>query len=283
MKPALLDRLRTLRAEGSLPASRLSTAMRRELASLFSSRILEERRSGGGRRVFVADSGGFERWLEHRLPEGLTPEVDASPRAAAVAAFRDAKVARRTDAEPVLMRALTPGARLEVSGVTVEALELTKRAGCVSFLLADERQPDLVGTVGVVENLEAFLYAERLGPPLDAALYSAGRMSRRLIDWMSTQDAVRWIHLGDYDPVGMSEYLRLAAACPGRVTLWVPLDLEALVSRYSKARLMEVSSSVWATVRGSEDPAVRRVVAVLDRYARGLEHEILLAPTAESR
>ena len=276
MKPALLDRLRTLNQEGSIPGSRLSSAMRKELRSLFDARILEERRSGAGRRVVVANEEGFLRWTEERLPNGLDPDLEGPPRAAAVAAFRDAKVARRTDAEPVLLRVFTERAIFEVDGAEIGGLALTQQTGCLSFLLSDKRRVTLRGHVGVVENLEAFLYAQELGPELDAAMYAAGRISRRMLEWMSRQSGTRWIHLGDYDPVGLSEYLRVAEACPGKATLWIPQDLQTLVAKYSKGRLMEASSRVWAKVRQSEDPAVARVVALLDQNAMGLEQEILL-------
>ena len=276
MKPALLDRLRALERDGSLPGSRLSPSMRRELRSLFDARILEERRSGAGRRVVVANEEGFRRWAEERLPNGLDPDLDGPPRSAAIAAFRDAKVARRTDAEPVLLRVFTEQAVVGIDGVALSARELTQRAGCVSFLLSEGRHVTLCGRVGVVENLEAFVYAEQLGAQLDAAMYAAGRISSRMLEWMSTQETTFWVHLGDYDPVGLSEYLRVAEACPDRASLWIPPDLEQLVARYSKGRLMEASPRVWAKVRQSEDADVRRVVSFLDHHARGLEHEILL-------
>ena len=278
MTPALLDRLRALDRDGSVPASRLSTPMRRALRSLFDARILEEQRAGAGRRVVVANQPGFLQWIEEQLPHGLHPDLDGPPRASAIASFRDAKIACRTDAEPVILRAFTDTMHIEIDGSTFSAKELTRQAGCVSFLLSEDRRVTLSGRVGVVENLEAFLHAEHLGPTLDAAMYSAGRISHRMLKWMALQRAAHWVHLGDYDPVGIAEYLRVTEACPGRATLWVPPDLEQLVSRYSKGRLMEASSSAWAKVRQSKDPAVRQVVALLDRHARGLEHEILLRP-----
>lgn len=276
MRAALLERLRVLAAGGSLPGSRLSTSMRRELSSLFDARILVERRAGAGRRIEVADPASFARWIEHRLPEGLEPSLEGPPRAAAVAAYRDAKVARRTDAEPVLIRGFARRPVLAVDGAAVDVCGLTEQAGCASFLLAAEREVVLRGRIGVVENLEAFVYAERFGAGIDAALYSAGRISGRRLAWMAQQVEVRWVHLGDYDPVGLSEYLRVSAACDGRAELWVPEDLETLVARYSKAAVMEGSTAVWATVRASADPAVQRVVGALERHARGLEQEILV-------
>ena len=250
--------------------------MRRSLRPLFDGEILVERRAGGGRRVVVADREGFARWIAHRLPEGLEPDLDGPPRSAAIAAFRDAKVARAADAEPMLLRMFREAAVLRVGGAPWSGVSLTAEAGCVAVLLSEGREVSLSGRIGVVENLEAFLYAERLGAGVDAAMYAAGRLSRRRLAWMAAQLDARWVHLGDYDPVGLCEYLRVASACEGRTELFVPPDLESLVHRYSKAGLMEGSAEVWARVRSSADPAVREVVGVLERHARGLEHEILV-------
>ena len=282
MKPALLCRLRTLTAEGSIPASQLSATMRRELKPLFDSRILEERRSGGGRRIYVSDAPALALWMAHHYPHGQDSMLDAPPRASAVACFRDAKVARRTNAEPVLVRILTGLAHLEVDGRALPGEDLTRDAGCISFVLNEDREVRLSGHVGIVENREAFLHAERLGPKLDAALYAEGRISGRVLDWMATQVDAEWIHLGDYDPVGLSEYLRLSEACPGRMQLWVPDNLEDLVAKYGKPKLMEASTEVWSTVRQSQDSSVHVVVAILDRHAMGLEQEILLFEGADS-
>ncbi len=281
MRPATLDRLRRLREQGYETSSRMSRAVRAELASLFAARILEDRRQGGGRRVWVADPVGFENWIEERLPHGLEPELDAPPRGAAVASWRDAKVTRRTDGEPVLMRSLGEAGRLVCDGETLDAASLTTTAGCVSIVLDEDRVVKLSGRIGLVENLEAFLYAERLGPQLDLALYSGGRLSRRVLEWLSSQEQASFVHLGDYDPVGLSEYLRVTESCD-RAELWVPSDLEHLVRTYGKPSLMEASTRVWAQVRRTTDSAVRGVVEVLDRYAMGLEQEVLLVEKRSS-
>lgn len=86
----------------------------------------------------------------------------------------------------------------------------------------------------------------------------------------------RIIHCGDYDPVGLDEYLRLQTACPERTELHLPSNLEILLSRYGKKELLAGNTAVLARLRKSRVLEVRRVVELMDRYGSGLEQEILL-------
>jgi len=111
------------------------------------------------------------------------------------------------------------------------------------------------------------------------ALYAGGRLSGRILNWLGSQSMARAqiIHCGDYDPVGLDEYLRLKGACPERAELFLPANLEVLLSRYGKRELLQGSNgAVLARLRKTEDHEVRRLVRLLDRYGVGLEQEILL-------
>ncbi len=84
------------------------------------------------------------------------------------------------------------------------------------------------------------------------------------------------VHFGDYDPVGVDEYLRLKKACPGRVEMYVPDDLEALLSQYGKPALLENSKAILSRLRMEQDETARHLVSLMDRYNCGLEQEVLL-------
>jgi hypothetical protein len=277
---ALADRLAGLLDQGFLPASRLAPRSRRTLQPLFDAGVLEEVRSGGGRRVVVRDRPALERFARSTYPAGLdgAPTAALPARSAAVATVRDAKRARTTDAEPVLLRGFGD-ACLQRSGELLEVAAWTRRAGLTAVRLDDGSPWGFAGTVAVVENLEVFLYLERLGLACDLALYAGGRLSGRALRWLASPPMgdCCFLHCGDYDPVGLDEYLRLAAACPGRTQLHLPEDLEALLATYGKAELLRASPGVLTRLRRSPDPTVSRVVALLDRYGAGLEQEILLA------
>jgi len=138
---------------------------------------------------------------------------------------------------------------------------------------------DILDNAVIVENFEVFLHVDELLPALDAALYAAGRLSRRTIEWLTTLDDAQILHMGDYDPVGLDEYLRLRQALGPRVTLHIPTDLddfEDRVRRYGRPDLLQTSADLLATVRRRADPAVNQVLEILDRHGKALEQEALL-------
>ena len=87
------------------------------------------------------------------------------------------------------------------------------------------------------------------------------------------------LHCGDYDPVGLDDYLRVKTACPGRTTLYLPANLEDLLVRYGKKELLQSSTAVLARLRKIEDQEVRQIVRLLDQHGVGLEQEALLLGT----
>jgi hypothetical protein len=104
-------------------------------------------------------------------------------------------------------------------------------------------------------------------------------LSGNLLAWLSSSAMAqaRIIHCGDYDPVGLDEYLRLKAACPGRIKLHFPSGLEDLLSRYGKKELLlGNNAAILARLRKVEDHDVRTLVKLIDLYGVGLEQEALL-------
>jgi hypothetical protein len=136
------------------------------------------------------------------------------------------------------------------------------------------------GTIAVIENAEPFWYHERILPSVDLAIYATGNMSARLIDWLSSAAMANcsFIHWGDYDPRGLCEYLRLHEACPGRVTTYVPNDIELLLQRFGNRDLLIKQAKDLERLRDSQsDPIIDEMVGLFDQYRRGLEQEVLLA------
>ena len=276
---ALADRLALLLADGRLPYSVLGPFNRAKLQSLFDAGVLREQRVGGGRRIVVENRPALEAFVRSRYPSGLGSLVDAGapPKSRAVAERRDAKLARRGDAEPVLLRGFGD-AVLRSGDDVLQVAEWTRRAGLAALRVDDPCPWGFEGTVAVVENLEVFLHLERIGVPCDIALYAAGRLSRRVLGWLGSpaMDRCGYIHCGDFDPMGLDEYLRLSEACCGRAQLLLPEDLEHYFATYGKRELLESNQAILARLRKKEDPAVQRVVHLMDLYGVGVEQEILL-------
>lgn len=275
---ALAARLAELLEEGSVVGSSLSRPMRQVLEPLFWAGALREEKSGAGKRVVLADRRSVEQWVQGRYPSGLQPsDLMLPPRAAAVATLRNSKAGERLQARPVFMRGFGD-AILQRAGQALPVGELTAAHGLAGVLLEPSSPWSYVGTLVLVENLEVFLHIERVVPDVPLAVWTAGRLDQRVIDWLASMPAAQIVHAGDYDPVGLDEYLRVAAALPGRVRLHMPLDFEARLLRFGSGELLAKSSAVLERVRAEGDATTAAVLAVMDRHGRALEQEALLVP-----
>lgn len=273
----LASRLERLLVEGSIPASLLSAPMRKRMCVLFDLNALTEEKAGGGKRVVLRDRETVERWIQASYPSGLHGTLGTlPPRAEAVANFRDSKAGRKLTIRPVFMRGFGGSVLTRALG-TLPLAALTM-AHDLAGVLVDPVDPWwLDGTLALVENLELFMHVETVVQDIDAALWTAGRLDQRLLDWIADMPACRVLHVGDYDPVGLDEYLRVRAALPnGRAALFVPDDFEELVATYGKVGLLEKSVAVLERVRRQASEDLRPVLAVMDRHGKALEQEALL-------
>lgn len=287
LRPAdgLAGLLRRLLSEGSVPDSSLSGRSRRRLAGLLESGVLRRERSGAGFRVVVESTEHLQRWIRHQYPSGLmVDEAAGRERAGAVAALRDSHRASVPHRCPVLLRGFGEVALKSESG-TCPVAELTDGYGVAALVVGADCGWSWEGRLAVVENMEVFLRFEELGLKVPLVAYAAGRMHSALLGWLASgaMRKARVLHFGDYDPVGLDEYLRLREACPGRAELYLPDGLERLFARYSKPGLLRGTEAVLRRLRDCGLPEVRRVVDLMDRHGAGLEQEALLLECPSDR
>jgi len=274
---ALAGRLERLLAEGSLVASALSWSMRERLEALFWTGALAETRVGAGKRVVLRDREAVDRWIEVNYPSGLNGTGEAlPPRAEAVANFRNSKAGSPLRFRPVLMRGFG-ATSLSRAGGRLPLAELTASHTVPAVLVETEDPWCLDGVLAVVENFELFLHVEEVVNGIDAALWTAGRLDQRVLDWIASMPSVQVLHIGDYDPVGLDEFLRVRAALPeGRASLFVPSDFEERLVKYGKVDLLLRSVAVLERVRRDGPEEVQEVLAIIDRHGKALEQEGLL-------
>lgn len=244
-----------------------------------------QRQQGVRGAIYVInDHATFARFIEHEAPLGLQAQVmQSASRAEAVLRVGDAKAVPAGDCMGIFVRSFSPGMSVASSRGNVDVTGLTKLAGGAALLLEDGVEWTCSGKmVAVIENAEAFWHYERVLSRIDMAIWTAGRIStKRLLRWLagSTMQHCQYIHWGDYDPVGVAEYIRLRDACPGRVTTWVPDALESLLPKYGKSSLLlrHGNQRVYTRIRRMiDDPVVARLVRCFDTYHKGLEQEALL-------
>lgn len=274
---ALAQKIGLLRSQGNLASSRLTDRDRTRLQSLFETNVLIEERSGAGKKVVVKNQSALAAFVQRFYPSGLEGREDAlAPRSRAVAELRDSKKACETGPLMVLLRGFG-NCELHTGEEVLPVAHLTEMAG-VAALRLEDRQWRYSGVLAIVENLEVFWNVEKLETGAQLALYAQGRLSSRVLNWLSSpaMEQARIIHCGDYDPVGLDEFLRLKNACPERSELYLPSNLEELFFRYGKRELLPNNAAVLARLRKTEDKEVLRVVKLMDRYGVGLEQEVLL-------
>lgn len=279
MRPATLAKLlQTLLAEGAVPLSQVSPSVKRSLEAQFAAGILQIERSGAGSRVVVKNKEVLSVFASQLFPSGLAlPNTDGLSRSNAISHYRDAKVSVAAIAEPVLIRAVN-NATFARNDVVFPAGQLSKEYGVAAFLLQEPPFWGYSGTLAVVENLESFLCFEKMNIAADVAIYAGGKMSGRMLAWLASADMSKCelLHCGDYDPVGIAEYLRLKKACGDRVKLFIPENIEELFRKFGKRELLEDSEAILRRLRLTKDQDALRIIALMNTHNTGLEQEILL-------
>src|SRR5450631_2128525 len=102
---SLAKHLVTLSDTNSLPASSISKADRGRLQSLFDAGVLDEEKSGAGRRIIVRNKTALQTFVHSLYPSGLEGfKGDLPSRSKAVADRRDSKKATGKNPATVLVR-----------------------------------------------------------------------------------------------------------------------------------------------------------------------------------
>lgn len=279
MTDSLANKLQQLLEQGYMPASQLQQRDRQRLEALFATGALRQQRQGAGCRIVVTKPGAVESFLATHYP-GLTEAASApAPRSQAVAWQGDSKKAT-TAAPTVLLRGWRQACLQDPDGENLPVACCQGQATALALRLTQPGQWGFQGRLATVENSELFWHLEQLQLPVDLALYTQGRLAGSVRQWLASDSmaGAQILHLGDYDPVGLDEYLQLKAACPGRVQLYQPPHLEQLLQRYGKRELLTPpkSSRLLARLRQQADPEISRLVQLMDTYGCGLEQEALL-------
>lgn len=271
--------LRRLAALGFLKGTECSDGLVRWVAPLIAGGVLAWKKSGGGRRLLVSNAEGFAQFLAAKFPVLAAAAEQLDPRTQGVARFRDSKARRGTGCEILCLRAWGKP-QLWRSQDAVDVVGPTNVHGVFAIRLDAITPYLLTDCVALVENPAAFFAWERLGTGASLALYSQGRFSSRLLRWLGAQDTATFhvIHAPDYDPAGLSDFLRLEAVLHNRVSLHMPKDLRARFRSFSKNTLLKRKRSldILRLVRSSIHPEVREVVTLIDEFNAGLEQEALL-------
>lgn len=208
----------------------------------------------------VKDATSFTQYLDRNFP-GRHDVATAGP-VGNVRRYRDSKAGKGTAAGVVLLRGR---GMIDLNGEAFDLGYATERFGCAAALRPTVRAPRLA----TVENLDSFLRAEAVLGQDRVYLHPYGRIGSGSFAGLESDDI---LHFGDYDYVGLDEYLRLKSAYP-QLEFHLPAALDAYWERY--ARPLKRDATITARVRESQDPAVLRVRTLLETTNHFLEQQAL--------
>ncbi len=271
--------IKHLLENGQMPNSSCSASLRRALRPLLDSGVVVEEKAGGGRHLVVRNVTTFRDFSRSHFPE-VSTDPGLGTRTAGVARFRDSKSFPSDTPEVITIRAWVGNALLK-GGDPMPASSGTIEHGVFSFLLREKSPYSLCGPCALVENPQVFTHVERLRLPVSLVIWiSRGRASTLLVEWLAAMQAPDFtlLHLPDYDPVGLLEFIRLRKRLGPRVSLHLPEDLTDRFKKHSNCSLLEkpLNQAMLANLRTNKLSEVRRVVSLIDRNNACLEHEALL-------
>lgn len=276
--------LADLRDKGSIPSSRARGRTLDRLGPLLDAGVLTEIRVGAGKAITLSDIDTLDKFIARHYPGGLfwdgRNSDDLDRRTLALTHYRDSKAMGGLDFEIVEFRLF--GDRPLQIGTHVLQHTSLPLGGLGALVLHDNRHADFppasfVGRVATVENPTVFISYPWTSEGIDLVILTYGRMSRRLVSWLSGENMreASITHFGDYDPVGLSEFLRLQEHLGERANLFIPDNLDDLFRCYCKRELLTQSSNMLPKLDKSRHPSVIHVLALMRKHSGGLEHEAL--------
>ena len=270
--------------DGRVALSGLSARARRDLKPLFAGGALIEDASGRGSVVVVRRPDVLLEWARQQYPvsSGEWTISRESDRARSVLIRRASKAGGAAAGATVLHVRAIGDASMLVDGVDFPVAKLTSHFGVTACLVRSDTRLALGASALLVENLACFLAAEAIVPTAGIAMNSSGKISDALIRCLARSSFTSTLlHLPDYDPVGLADYLRLKSALGDRVSLYVPPDVEARFAAFgnkglitgrprNRSLLESLGTTIWPCRESS------RIFNLVRESGSGLEQESLL-------
>jgi len=284
MNISVLQRLRELQEKTTIPGSKFSKSIQHSLAPLFETGVLSKEAYKGGYIIRLNAPEAIEKFILRNFPsEGSRHFSAETNRAQSILISRDSKKGNTPQTPFVVMRGFN-NCTLRRKDSEFDAASLTLCYGVCAMKVDKDNLWSFEGSVALVENLEVFWNIEKI-MDVDLAIYLAGRISNKIIAWFSSDamQKAKLIHVGDYDPVGLDEFLRIYKTCGDRVKLYIPENIEYLFSTYGNIHLirdMRKNQELLGKLRRSNNKEVLGILPLIEKYGCVVEQEILLARPA---
>ena len=275
--PVFAQQLKKLLNGENLPITGISNKNIKRLRTLIETGVVSSKRINAGRSLKAIHLSELQMFADKEYPSGLDAAIaGASNRAECVALFRNAKHKRiKNDRESLLVKAFSDKHDLlKINNFILPVTPWCEIAGIAGIQLKDNDILEITGRVALVENIEVFWFFEEMDVQVDMVYYTAGRFSGRFLNSLTPNKDLSIIHFGDYDPVGVDEYLKIKKKFK-TTEFYIPDNIESLF-KYGKTELLSKNKAILRRLRKEQDQTAVELVGYMDKYNKGLEHEILL-------
>lgn len=270
--------LKKIEIGGSVPFTSVSKKNLERLEGLLETGVLEMVHVGSGKIIKVKSEAYFQKHIAKMYPQGLDAAVTGTKdRVSSTAVHRDSKKgSNKVGSEGVIFRVFSDKSNLvAINGKYLPAMAWCNLAGCSAVRIEEGDRLSVSGSSATVENAEVFWRFEELGVEVDIIFWTAGKVSNRFLDCLNIVNSSLLTHFGDYDPVGVDDYLRIKEAV-GSVLLYIPENIQFLFEKYGQKGLLEKNYKIYERLRGVDDLQARKIVDLMSRYNCGVEHEALI-------
>jgi hypothetical protein len=263
--------------DGYIVYSQTSNNIKNEIQHLVDCDIIIYKRKGNGGRFVLNGEESLKEMLKTRYPD-LFLEFSSPPRAEAARRFRNTKLAKLDT--PAIINLRSFGNDKWDNGIeTLEVGKLTKSFGVAGLCISENDNWTTNTPVGLIENKEPFFNCDCFwGTPLCSQfIYYKGWLNQKFIDWLQKKKrAPEIIIFPDYDPVGLSNFLKLRNSLGRSVKLAIPQNIEELIQKYGNEKILKNNVQYISELTNSKNTQVINIVKIMQKYGRALEQELCL-------
>jgi hypothetical protein len=227
--------------------------------------VLEGTWKRGSIKLNETEQDYFDTFLKNNFPNEITQEID---RANNIKVLRNSK-GRSTESNTIVF--LRGNQVVKINGIEVDLAFYTQKFGLFSTVLENL----VCNKICFVENLYAFLNAEKAITEDYVFVHTYGRVGEKLLDKIQTHEVLVF---SDYDFVGLDEYLKFKEKFE-KTTFFVPKNYDFLFQTYSrplKDTKKETSQRPTERVQNATDEIVVKLRNQVFQTQQFLEQEILI-------
>lgn len=228
--------------------------------NLFRAEILQSSKIGRGFKIEVSKKCEFEEFFKTSFPE----QNVTNSKSGNIKKYRNSK-ATKININPIFL--FRGYKHVQINNQLVDMKNYTCQFGVFSVI----PRSIIVSKICFVENLEAFLNAEKLLGDEYLFAHKYGRIGKESISIIDAEEALVFV---DYDFNGLNEYLKVKERFTN-AKLYLPNNYDELFDKYSVS-LKENKAKMSNSVRNSKDPVVIKIREQVARTNRFLEQEILI-------